>query len=66
MEFEKKKENNIGEYIGYFVMYFIFTTIFYFVLRALDKIPEGWNYLYIMTATLLIVLAAKLLGMYLQ
>lgn len=33
-----------GKLFGYFLMFFIFTTILYFVLTFLDKTPQSWDY----------------------
>ena len=45
-----------GERIGYVVGYFLFTTILYFILLFLKKIPESWSYPHIMSITILIAL----------
>lgn len=55
----KQKNKEASMIIGYLIMYFIFTTILYFILRLLNKIPENWNYVHIMFITLLIVIIGK-------
>ena len=45
----------IGEIIGYIFGYFIFTTILYFILVLLKKIPEDWDYFYVVGITLIIM-----------
>lgn len=48
--------NRFGQKIGYLFSYFLFTTILYFMLDAMNKLPEGWSYLHIMGLTFCIVL----------
>tara|TARA_Y100000310_G_C20615600_1_gene780447 strand:- start:1344 stop:1547 length:204 start_codon:yes stop_codon:yes gene_type:complete len=54
------EENKIiakwGEITGYIFSYFLFTTILFFILILLKKIPESWSYLSIMIITALIAL----------
>ena len=45
---------HLGESVGYFVGYFLFTTMFYFVLTFTHKIPQTWQYPHIMVITLII------------
>ena len=52
---EKKTEEKYGKIIGYVIAYLIFTTILFFILKVLNKMPESWNYFHIMAITLLIV-----------
>jgi len=65
MEFGKK-ESRIYLVIGYIIMYFIFTTVLYFILKYFDKIPENWNYIHMMVITLFIVLLGKLIKILLK
>ena len=44
----------IGEGLGYLFSYFTFTTILYFVVYYLEKIPETWTYFHVMLITLII------------
>ncbi len=63
MDFEKAgKREKIVENIGYITTILIFSIIFYLVLSYLKKIPESWNYLYILGIVLLVILASKLLS----
>lgn len=55
--FEKNKTaEKIGHRAGYIFAYFLFTTILFFVLALLNKIPLSWNYLHIIAITLTISL----------
>ena len=54
-------KNNPAEVIGYLFGYFLFTTILFFILTFLDKLPENWSYFHIMGLILLIVLIGTLL-----
>lgn len=56
---QELKNKKISHIVGYLIMYFIFTTILYFILHFFDKIPENWNYVHIMFITLLIVIIGK-------
>jgi hypothetical protein len=63
MIFEKSKTiEKIGLKIGFVFSYFMFTTILFFVMVFLDKLPATWNYGYIM----IITLAITLLGAYVK
>ena len=53
---ENKKIINLGEKFGYLFSYFLFTTILFFILMLLKKIPESWSYIHIMGITILIAL----------
>jgi len=48
------KSEKIGEKIGYLFSYFLFTTILYYILTLLNKIPSNWNYINIMAITLVV------------
>ncbi|MCK5039978.1 MAG: hypothetical protein KAR87_03355 [Candidatus Aenigmarchaeota archaeon] len=45
-----------GEKIGFITGYFIFTTVLYYVLLFLNKLPATWTYINIMFITLIVVL----------
>ena len=61
MGFETKTdEKRISRMIGYLLGYFVFTTILYFILILLDKLPETWNYFNIMIITFIIILIGEL------
>jgi len=51
----------VGEMLGYIIMYLIFTTILFFILKFLNKLPTSWTYLHVMALTLLIVLFGMLI-----
>ena len=53
---ENKTIEKIGEKLGYVFSYFLFTTILFFILILLKKVPESWSYLYVMGITILIAL----------
>ena len=56
MIFEQNKSiERLGQKIGYIFSYFLFTTILFFILTLLDKIPESWSYAHVIGITLLIV-----------
>jgi Na+-driven multidrug efflux pump len=45
-----------GVIIGFLFSFFLFTTILFFVLSLLNKIPDTWSYLHIMIITVVISL----------
>lgn len=56
MIFEQNKSiEKFGQRTGYIFSYFLFTTILFFILTLLDKIPESWSYFRVMGITILIV-----------
>ncbi len=59
MKFDNESSKKSGEYIGYILMYLVFTTILYLILRFIDKLPNGWNFLHVTSITLLIILVGK-------
>ncbi len=62
MKFEEnKKAEKIGEKTGFIVMYFIFTTFIYLILKLLKKLPENWSYIHITILTLVIVIIGGIL-----
>lgn len=65
MKFEKR-ENGMIKLVGYIVMYLIFTTVLYFILKLLNRLPETWGYIHIMVITLFITLLGKLIKMLLK
>ncbi|MEM3127232.1 MAG: hypothetical protein QW331_04170 [Candidatus Woesearchaeota archaeon] len=50
MNFEKKASfaEAFGEKLGYVFSYFLFTTILFFILSWLNKLPESLTYYHIM------------------
>ena len=61
-----KITERLGEITGFLLMYFIFTTILYFLLKWLDKIPDSWSFIYISMITLFIVLLGFLINILLK
>lgn len=64
MDFENKKQKKtekIGEIAGFVIMYFIFTTILYFLLYLIHKLPADWTYFHVIIITLFIVLVGALI-----
>lgn len=58
---EGKFWGNFGEKAGFVLMYLVFTTVAYFLLSFLHKLPESWNYFYMLPLTISIVLLGILL-----
>jgi len=55
MIFEQINEwERVGERAGYVFSYFVFTTILFFILTFLNKIPISWSYVHVMGITILI------------
>jgi hypothetical protein len=52
--------------LGYVLMYFIFTTILFFILVLLKKLPDTWTYFHVITVTLTIILVGKLIRWFLK
>jgi len=52
---QDKSVEKWGEKVGYISSYFLFTTILFFILTLLNKIPESWSYAHVMGITILIV-----------
>lgn len=62
--FNNKNNFNIeklSKKIGYIFGYFLFTTILFFILNLLNKIPKTWDYFHIMGITLLIIIVGVLI-----
>ena len=55
-----------GNKIGYLFSYLLFTTILFFILGWLNKIPDSWTYFHIMAATLLIALFGAIIKRFLK
>jgi len=55
-----------GEKIGYALAYFLFTTVLFFILKLLDKIPNSWSYFHIMMITFLIALLGVVIKRFLE
>lgn len=63
---ENKSSEKFGRIVGGVVMYFVFTTILFFILRFLNKLPEKWNYFHVILITIFIVLLGSLIKMLLK
>jgi CDP-diglyceride synthetase len=63
---EKNPIENYGEKIGFIFGYFLFTTVLFFILNFLNKIPKNWSYLNLMTLTFVIALIGTLIKRYFQ
>lgn len=67
MIFEQSKSTEkFSEKIGYIVAYFLFTTILFFILTLLHKIPTSWSYIHIMAITFGIVLIGAIVKGFLR
>jgi hypothetical protein len=67
MIFEQNKTiEKFGKKIGYIFSYFLFTTILFFILTILKKIPETWSYIHVMGITVLIALTGALIKRFLK
>jgi len=55
-----------GRITGFIFMYFLFTTIFYFILKLTDKFPTNWGYIHIIFITLLLILTGRLIKRWLK
>lgn len=67
MEFEKPKTTEtVFSVIGFVFSYFLFTTILYFLLFYLKKIPFDWTYLNVGYITLSVVFLGFLIKRFLK
>jgi len=62
----RNKAKEIGKISAFLIMFFLFTTVFYFILKLTDRLPSGWNYLYVVPLTLSITLFGVLLKLSLK
>ena len=64
------EENNIieslGESLGYIFSYFLFTTILFFILVLLNKLPELGSYIHIMVVVILIAITGTMIKKFLK
>lgn len=66
MNFKSKTfSEGFGEKAGYVFSYLLFSTILFILLVLLKKIPESWNYFYILPITFLIASAGWLIKRFL-
>lgn len=62
MEFEKDRTTEkTAAKAGFILSYFLFTTILFFILMFLGKLPDSWSYIHIMIITLGIVIMGKII-----
>ena len=62
MNFEDDRSlEKLGEKIGYIFSYFMFTTILFFILEFLNKLPIDWSYFHMMGITFSIALTGTIL-----
>ena len=66
MNFNQSKSDKKGEVVGYITAYFISTTVLFFLLSFLQKLPGTWNYVHIMGITLFISIVGGGLTTYLN
>jgi hypothetical protein len=50
-----------GEITGFILMFFVSSTILYFVLKFLNKLPDSWNYLHVLGLVFAITLTGILI-----
>ena len=64
------EENNtiekVGEKLGYVVSYFLFTTILFFILVLLKKLPESWLYIHVVGIVILIAIMGTIIKRFLK
>ena len=63
MDFESKEDklHSIGRYVGYLLIYIVFTTMLFFILYLKDVVSGWWNYLYVADCTFLGVIIIKII-----
>ncbi len=67
LKFEKSTiDEKIGAGAGFLVSYFVFTTLLFFILYFLHKLPANWTYFHIAGITLAITIIGLLLNRYLR
>jgi len=67
MIFEQNKSiEKLGEKLGYVFSYFLFTTVLFFILMLVKKIPESWSYIHIMGIVILIALTGTIIKRFLK
>jgi len=67
MIFEQNKPiEKFGQRTGYMFSYFLFTTILFFILTLLGKVPESWSYFHVMGITILIVIIGFVIRWFLK
>ena len=67
MQFDEKNFGNaFPRKLGYFIMYVVFTVIFYFILKILNRLPSDWIFFHVVGITLAIVLFGRLVKLLLK
>ena len=62
MEYEEgHRLERTGVFFGFLFSYAVFTTILYYVLHFLDRLPFSWTWMHVALITLIIVLIGMLL-----
>jgi hypothetical protein len=62
MNFEaKKQKNSLSEKAGYAFIFLLFAGILYFFLKIVSKLPEGWNFFYILLLTASFLILSRIL-----
>ena len=65
MNFNESK-TKFGNYLGYILMFFAFTFIFFLILSILKKLPASWTYFHVFAISLLLVLTGKTIKFWLD
>jgi hypothetical protein len=52
MKMIKLNAKEVGKFFGFVGMFFIFSTILYFLLKILEKLLLNWNFFYVVLITL--------------
>lgn len=63
---ENKLVDGVGEKIGYIFSLFLSTTILFFILTFLDKLPSLWSYFHVLAIIFLISLFGIILKHFLK
>jgi hypothetical protein len=56
---QDKSIKEFGRKTGYLFSYLIFTTMVYFLLNILNKLPNSWSYFHVMFLTFCIILVGE-------
>lgn len=60
------KFKKLGKIIGFMLMYVLFTTILFFILKFSKKLPLNWSYFHVCNITIFITLIGSLLKLSLK
>jgi len=58
----KQPLERLGAISGYIVAYLLFTTVLFFMLTFLKKLPAGWSYLHVAGTTAITAILALTVG----